>query len=127
MTALDPKSVTAAIALGIRLVDQVLGGSIDVEGFLAAFGDLYDEWALDGHESDAAGLELLASMSSAVAVLAVVRNTIWTLFPDGEDEDAYRAAGRLPLRDFLPKLRALVTPSALAGAVTELHAVSQRG
>jgi len=110
-----------AVAHGIKLVEQLLAGSMGVEAFLTAFGAQYDEWAMDGHESDAAGLELLASMSTAVAVLGRVSATIGNLFPEDADEAPYLAAGRLPVREFLPTVRELVTPEQLARAQVELR------
>jgi hypothetical protein len=122
MTATKPQTMSEAVAHGVRLVEQLLAGSLGVDAFLRAFGDLYDEWAMDGHESDTAELELLASRSTAVEILGHVRSAIWNSFPEDAEEAAYLAAGRLPRRELLPKLRELVTQDALARAGFEVGA-----
>ena len=79
-----------------ELVRRCVSGGLSFKDFMAEYGDFWDLYALDGHESDAEGLHLLASFESRIALHKDVADHVMQgMCSDADALDThYTVAGR---------------------------------
>ncbi len=80
-----------------ELVRQCASGQIDFAKFCDEYGDFYEAYALDGHESDEEEKAILVKNELRLKPHQIIAHSILNrLYIDGDvDKDAYRKAGRI--------------------------------
>ena len=108
MTSLPSEpELLAALNQSDELVLLCASGKISFSEFLAAYDDFYWSFALDGHESDPAGLAVLAKHSARIAPHQfVAENILSNLCADTDAlTEAYRDAGSFGSTEALARLK----------------------
>jgi len=71
---LTEHELVQALDLADEQVLKLASGAVGVEAFLRAYGDFFDRWALDGHESSSA--EMLAKYARRIELHRRVRDEV---------------------------------------------------
>jgi hypothetical protein len=96
MNKTDEDQLTRALDYYDELVRRCLSGALPFNDFVDAYGSFWDEYALDGHESDAAHRQLLASLEVRIALHREIAVQVMSnLCSDADAADPrYMQAGR---------------------------------
>lgn len=108
MTSFPSESqLVAALIRGDELVRRCAAGELSLSEFFAAYDNLYWSFPLDGHESDPAGLAVLAKYSDRVAPHRAIAETILAkVAADAHaGSDSYREDGRIGTTEALARLK----------------------
>jgi hypothetical protein len=99
------------------LVRLCATGKLSFPEFCATYDNFYLSFPLDGHESDAAGLAVLAKYSKRIAPHEAVAETILSRVCADTDTrlDSYRAAGRIGSTEAVARLK-IVAAGLTSGA-----------
>lgn len=90
-----------------ELVRQCAAGALSFGAFCAAYDNFYWAYALDGHESDAAGQALLGRMAARIAPHRALAETVLAhIYPETpESRASYGKAGRLGTDEAMVRLK----------------------
>lgn len=90
-----------------ELVRLCAAGQLSFEDFCTGYGNFYWSYALDGHESDPAGLAVLAKFADRIAPHQVVAETILARVCSDLDagKESYRGAGRFGSMEAVARLK----------------------
>ena len=89
------------------MVRLCAAGDLSFSDFCVAYNSLYWSFPLDGHESDPAGLAVLAKHAERIAPHQAVAETILSrVCADNDaDTDSYRVAGRFGSTEAIKRLK----------------------
>lgn len=98
-----------------ELVRLCAAGELSFDDFRAGYANFYWSYALDGHESEPAGLALLARFADRIAPHQFVAETVLAKVFSGTDAatESYRSAGRIGSMEAIARLK--VVASGLPG------------
>mgnify|MGYP001473383453 CR=1 FL=1 len=98
-----------------ELVRLCAAGELSFKDFLAGYANFYWAYALDGHESDPAGLAVIAKLADRIAPHQVVAETVLAKICSDADaaKESYRSAGRIDSMEAVARLK--VVASGLPG------------
>lgn len=98
-----------------ELLRRCAGGHLSFDDFCAEYGNFYWAYALDGHESDQPGLDVLAKYAARIAPHRTVAEDILAkVCSDAEAaRDGFRAAGRFGSGEAIARLKRVA--AGLAG------------
>lgn len=97
----------AVLDHGDELIRDCVAGRLPFAEFAERYDSLYWSHALDGHESDPAGLAVLAKFAARIAVHRAVAENVLARLCGDEDaaREDYRKAGRIGSTEAIGRLR----------------------
>jgi hypothetical protein len=106
MTMLTESLLKEILTEGTRLVRDAAAGSLSIGEFMRRYNDFYYYNALDGHEEDEEGKELLARFADAVSLHRQVQEDIVDKIYLGDPSriGEFKAAGRIDAQEALERL-----------------------
>jgi hypothetical protein len=92
------------------LVRLCASGQLSFEDFCTGYDSFYWSYALDGHESDAVGLAILAKYADRIAPHQAVAETVLSRVCSDVDaaKESYRSVGRFGTIEAVARLKLLV-------------------
>jgi hypothetical protein len=107
MDALSESELVATLDHHDNLVRLCAAEQLSFWDFCASYDDFYCTYALDGHESDAAGQALLAKLARRIRPHQYIAENIFSKVCSDADAatDSYRQAGRFGSAEAVNRLK----------------------
>jgi len=129
MTTLTENLLMEILTEGTRLVRDAAAALLPIREFIERYNNFYYYNALDGHEEDEEGKELLARFANAVSLHQEVQEDIVDKIYLGEPSriDEFKAAGRIDPQEALERLGEATKRHKLDELILSLQQTSRAG